>query len=248
MRGADAIVNLAGAGVGDHRWTSAYKSEIRASRVLTTLTLALAAADEGSTIRRIVCGSAIGFYGDTDCQAVDESAPAGELFLSGVVRDWEAAADPARAAGISVAHSRSGLVVSSRGGAWARMIPLFRLGLGGKLGDGRQCWSFISLRDEVAALTHLLEGDLRGPVNLVAPNVASNAEITRAMGEILRRPTALRVPRFALRLALGEFSSEVLTSSRVVPRRLVEDGFHFRDPTIHDALRWALHEEGGQRG
>lgn len=239
LSGVDAVVHLAGAGVGDHRWTDEYKAVIRESRVRGTDTIARAVAALERQPAVLVSSSAIGFYGDTGDREVDETAPAGTGFLADVVVAWEAAADPARDAGIRVVHPRTGLVVSGRGGAWGRMWPIFRMGAGGRLGSGRQWWSFISLRDELAALTHLLE-HLDGPVNLTAPSPATNAEVTRAMGRALRRPTALPVPRKALEIALGEFSSEVLGSARVVPTRLLGSGFAFQDPTIDAAVAYAL--------
>lgn len=189
----------------------------------------------------LVSASAIGFYGDTGSRAVDETAPAGTGFLADVVRAWEAAADPAREHGIRVVHPRTGLVVAKEGGAWARMFPLFRLGLGGKLGSGRQYWSWISLRDEVCALQFLVDQEhLSGPVNLTGPNPATNAEVTAAMGRILGRPTLLPAPAFALKAALGEFSTEVLSSARVEPAVLDNAQFRFQDPHIDDAIRTAL--------
>ena len=239
LDGVDAIVHLAGAGVGDRRWTESYKATIYDSRVNGTLAIARAAAALEHRPGVLVSASAIGYYGDTGDREVDESDPAGSGFLSDVVRDWEAAADPAREAGIRVVHPRSGLVVAGHGGAWARLWPLFRLGVGGRLGSGRQWWSYISLRDEVRALTHLLAIDFAGPVNLTAPQAATNAEVTDAMGRLLHRPTVLPVPAKALELALGEFSSEILHSARVLPTRLQESGFQFEDPTIDRALAWA---------
>lgn len=239
LAGTDAVIHLAGAGVGDRRWTDAYKATIHDSRVLGTDTIARAMAELDPKPAVLVSGSAIGFYGDTGQEPVDESSPAGSGFLADVVVDWEAAADPAREAGIRVVHPRTGLVVAGRGGAWGRLWPLFRFGLGGRLGNGRQWWSYISLRDELAALAFLLE-NLDGPVNLTAPNPATNAEVTAAMGRLLKRPTVLPVPAKALELALGEFSSEVLGSARVLPARLLEAGFAFQDPTIDDALAAAL--------
>lgn len=238
LHDVEAAVHLAGAGVGDHRWTDEYKAVIRDSRIRGTDTIARALAQLDQRPSVLVSGSAIGFYGDTGDRVVDESDPPGEGFLAGVVVDWEAAADPAREAGIRVVHPRTGLVVAGRGGAWGRLWPLFRLGVGGRMGSGRQWWSAISLRDELAALTHLLS-TLEGPVNLVAPNPATNAEVARAMGRLLRRPTLLPVPAKALELVLGEFSSEILGSIRVRPTRLIESGFTFQDPTIDAALAWA---------
>lgn len=239
LAGVGGVIHLAGAGVGDRRWTQAYKDQIRDSRLVGTRTLANALASMPTPPSVLVSGSAIGFYGDTGDRTVDEADPAGTGFLAEVVVGWEAAAAPARDAGIRVVHPRTGLVVAGHGGAWGRLWPLFQLGLGGRLGSGQQWWSTISLRDEVAALAYLLT-ELEGPVNLTAPIPATNAEVTEAMGRLLRRPTVLAVPARAIELALGEMSSEVLGSTRVVPTRLLEAGFEFRDPTIDDALRYAL--------
>ena len=238
LAGVEAVIHLAGAGVGDHRWTDSYKATIRDSRVVGTTTLATALASMPQPPSVLVSGSAIGYYGDTGDTAVDESAPAGAGFLADVVVGWEAAAQPARDAGIRVVHPRTGLVVAGRGGAWAKLWPLVRLGAGGKFGDGRQWWSFISMRDELAALSFLLD-QLEGPVNLTAPNPVTNAEMTKAMGRLLKRPTVLPVPAKALEIALGEFSSEILGSARILPTRLVEAGFAFQDPTIDTALAHA---------
>lgn len=241
LAGIDAVVHLAGAGVGDHRWTDEYKRTILDSRVDGTQTIVRAITELPERPRALVAGSAIGWYGDTGDRAVDESAPAGTGFLADVVRAWEAAADPAAAAGIRVTHARTGLVVSGDGGAWARMFPLFKLGLGGKLGSGSQYWSWISLRDEVAALTFLLDNEtLAGPVNLTGPTPVTNAEVTAAMGRVLHRPTLLPAPAFALKAVLGEFSTEVLGSSRVIPSVLEAAGFRWQDPTIDSAIAAAL--------
>ncbi|MCU0262336.1 MAG: TIGR01777 family oxidoreductase [Candidatus Nanopelagicales bacterium] len=237
--GVDAVVHLAGAGVGDHRWTDAYKATIRDSRSVGTATLATAVASMDRPPSVLVSGSAIGFYGDTADTAVDETAPAGSGFLADVVVGWEAAAQPARDAGIRVVHPRTGLVVAGRGGAWAKLWPLVRLGVGGRFGSGRQWWSFISMRDELAALSFLVDRPLEGAVNLTAPHPVTNAEMIRAMGQLLRRPTVLPVPAKALEIALGEFSSEILGSARVLPTRLLEAGFEFQDPTIDKALAHA---------
>lgn len=238
--GVDAVVHLAGAGVGDHRWTEEYKRTIRDSRVLGTAALAEALSELDVRPAVLVSGSAIGFYGQTGDRVVDEETPPGDDFLARVCQEWEEAAQPAADAGIRVVHPRTGLVVSSRGGAWGRLFPIFRLGLGGRLGSGRQYWSFISLRDEVAALRFLIDREhLSGPVNLTAPEPVTNAEVTAAMGRVLRRPALLPVPEAALRAALGEFAVEVVGSHRVVPTRLLEAGFRFADPTIDDAIRSA---------
>jgi uncharacterized protein (TIGR01777 family) len=241
LAGIDGVIHLAGAGVGDHRWTDEYKREILDSRVDGTHTIVNAMLALEPKPRVLVSASAIGWYGDTGDRIVDETAPAGSGFLADVVRAWEAAAAPAASAGIRVVHPRTGLVVAKSGGAWARMFPLFKLGVGGKLGPGSQYWSWISLRDEVCALQFLLEQEhLAGPVNLTGPAPQTNAEITHVMGKVLGRPTILPAPAFALKAVLGEFSSEVLGSARVVPTVLEGAGFVFQDPTIESAIRTAL--------
>ncbi|MGW7056757.1 TIGR01777 family oxidoreductase [Streptomyces sp. NPDC054887] len=241
LAGCEAVVHLAGAGVGDHRWTESYKKEIRDSRVLGTAAIAEAVASLDTPPRVLVCGSAIGFYGDTGDRAVDEGAPPGEGFLPSVCVDWEEAAAPAEEAGVRTVFARTGLVVAREGGAWGRLFPLFKAGLGGRLGSGRQYQSYIALHDQVAALRHLIDTEsLAGPVNLTAPAPVTNREITAAMGRVLKRPTLFTVPEAALRLALGEFSTDVLVSQRVLPRQLEESGFSFAFPRIDDALRAAL--------
>ena len=241
LAGIDAVVHLAGAGVGDHRWTDAYKREILDSRVQGTHTIVQAMTALDPRPRTLVAGSAIGGYGDTGDRAVDESAPAGTGFLADVVRAWEAAADPAQEAGIRVTHARTGLVVAKEGGAWAKLFPIFKLGLGGKLGSGRQYWSWISLRDEIKALTYLLDNEsMVGPVNLTGPAPATNAEVTSAMGTVLGRPTLFPVPAFALKTVLGEFSTEILSSARVIPAVLESSDFSWEDPTVESAIRSAL--------
>ncbi|MET9651705.1 TIGR01777 family oxidoreductase [Streptomyces sp. JL2001] len=238
--GVDAVVHLAGAGVGERRWNEAYKKEIRDSRVLGTTAIAQALASLAEPPKVLVCGTALGYYGDTGSRAVDESAPAGEGFLPSVCVEWEAAAAPAEEAGIRVAYARTGLVVAREGGAWGRLFPLFRAGVGGRMGDGSQYWSFISLHDEVAALRHLIDTDaVSGPVNLTAPEPVTNREVTAAMGRVLRRPTLFTVPASALRAVLGDFAQDVLGSQRVLPARLLESGFDFAFPTIDDAIRAA---------
>ncbi|MDN3297325.1 TIGR01777 family oxidoreductase [Streptomyces ficellus] len=235
--GCDAVVHLAGAGVGERRWTEAYKREIRESRVLGTAAIAEAVASLDVPPKVLVCGTAIGYYGDTGSRAVDETAPAGEGFLPSVCVDWEEAAGAAEEAGVRVVYARTGLVVARGGGAWGPLFPLFRAGLGGRLGSGEQFWSFISLHDEIAALRHLVDDEsLSGPVNLTAPEPVTNREVTAAMGRVLRRPTLLPVPAAALRIALGDFAADVLGSQRVLPARLLESGFRFAFPTIDTAI------------
>lgn len=242
LEGVDAVVHLAGAGVGDKRWSDAYKRTIRDSRVLSTRTLAEAIAVSASKPRVFVSGSAIGFYGDTANTAVDESASRGTGFLSDVVVAWEEAAAAARNAGVRVVHPRTGLVMSKHGGAWQKLLPLFKLGLGGTLGNGQQWWSWISLRDEVRALRHLINSDMSGPVNLVAPEPATNRAVTKALAAALHRPALLPAPAFALRAALGEFSIEVLGSQRVLPTALQRSGFTWLDSTLAEATATLLAE------
>ncbi len=244
LNGVDGVVHLAGAGVGDHRWTDSYKREILDSRVNGTTTIVRAMQQVEHRPRVLVSASAIGWYGDTGDRIVDETAPAGTGFLADVVRAWEGASQVAVESGIRVVNPRTGLVVAKSGGAWARMFPLFKLGLGGKLGNGKQYWSWISLRDEVCALQFLLEQDhLNGAVNLTGPAPVTNAEVTSVMGRVLGRPTLLPAPAFALKTALGEFSTEVLSSSRVVPAVLEQAQFRFQDTTIESAIRTALDSE-----
>jgi uncharacterized protein (TIGR01777 family) len=241
LDGVDAVVHLAGAGVGDKRWSTAYKQEIRRSRVLGTQTVARACADSATPPRVLVSASATGYYGDTGDGRTDESTPAGQDFLAGVCVDWEAAADPARQAGIRVVHPRTGLVVSARGGAFGRLFPLIRFGLGGRLGSGDQYWPFISLTDHIAALRFAIDDqEFSGPVNFTAPEPLTNREITSAMGRALHRPTIASVPAFALRAVLGEFASSITCSARVVPAALLKAGFAFSHPTIDEALQSVL--------
>jgi uncharacterized protein (TIGR01777 family) len=240
LEGCDAVVNLAGAGIGDHRWTEAYKARIRDSRVQGTRALAQAVASLSRPPRVFVNGSAIGYYGETGDRAVDERAPHGRGFLPELCVEWEAAAGPAQRAGVRTVFVRTGLVVSRRGGAWGRLFPLFRAGLGGRLGDGRQYWSYIALHDEVAAIRHLIDReDLAGAFNLTAPQPLTNREVTAAMGRVLHRPAPFAVPAPVLRTVLGELAGDVLGSARVLPARLLESGFVFAFPGIEDAIRAA---------
>ncbi|MFE7120561.1 TIGR01777 family oxidoreductase [Streptomyces sp. NPDC057654] len=243
LAGCAAVVHLAGAGIGDHRWTDAYKKELRDSRVLGTAAVAEALASLDEPPRTLVSGSAIGFYGDTGDREIDEDQPPGDGFLADLCQEWEDAAGAAVEAGVRTVYARTGLVVSRAGGAWARLFPLFRYGLGGRLGDGRQYWSFIALHDHVAALRHILDTEtLHGPVNLTAPTPVTNREVTEAMGRVMRRPTLFPAPAPALRIALGEFASDVLSSQRALPRKLLDSGFTYAFPRIEDAVRAALTE------
>ena len=239
LDGLDACVHLAGAGVMDHRWTSRYKAEIRASRVLGTRALAGALSRLSSRPATLVTGSAIGYYGDTGGHDVDESASAGRAFLARVVQDWEAAAEPAADAGIRVVNLRSGLVLTPAGGILGRLLPMARLGLCPRFASGRQVMSWISLSDEIGAIRFLLDrNDISGPVNLTAPDPVTNSEFTTRLTAAVGRPDLrwLRVPALALRLGLGEGAAELLTSARVTPRRLLDASYQFRHPTLPEAL------------
>ena len=237
LDGVGAVVHLAGAGIADKRWTEGYQAEIRDSRVRGTRELAGALAAMAAPPGVLLAGSAIGWYGDTGGREVTESAPAGRGFLPDVVRDWEAAAGEAASAGIRVVTLRSGIVLSSHGGVLGRLLPLFRLGLGGRLGSGRQMMSWIGLPDWVAAARFLLShADVTGPVNLTSPNPVSNAEFTSALAHAVHRPAVMPVPVPALKLAVGGVSSDILSSARVLPRKLLDAGYQFQYPDIAGAL------------
>ena len=236
-----AIVHLAGAGVGDRRWTKKYKKEILNSRVKTTETLANAIVNLRNPPSVFVSGSAMGYYGDTGDLAVDENSSLGEGFLSDVVFNWEYAAQRVRNNNIRVVHPRTGLVMSKRGGLLRKVLPLFRLGLGGKLGNGKQYWSYISLEDEIRAIFKLIDDvRLTGGVNLTNPNPVTNMEFTKALSSVVNKPAFFHVPAIALKIALGEFSVEALGSSRVLPSKLKAAGFKFNQPDILSALNSAL--------
>jgi hypothetical protein len=240
----DAVVHLAGVGVADHRWTAAHKRQVLESRVDGTATvsqaLADAAAADPTRDRVLLSGSAVGWYGDTGDRVVDESAPAGDDFLARVCVAWEAATVPAVEAGVRVATLRTGLVLGP-GGLLARMLPLFRLGLGGRLGSGRQYLPWISLTDEVDAIRFLLTAPVSGPVNLSAPTPVTNAQFTAALGRVVHRPAVLPVPGAALRVVLGEFARVgVLAGQRAVPAALTAAGFPFTHHDLEAALRAAV--------
>jgi uncharacterized protein len=241
LDGVDAVVHLSGAPVAGGRWTQARKRVLRASRIQSTTALVAAMAEAERPPSVLLSGSAVGWYGDTGNREVDEAAPAGTGFLADLVRDWEAAAQPARQAGTRVATLRSGIVLSRRGGMLGPLRPAFRLGLGARIGDGTQYISWISVTDHVAAIRYLLDhAEIDGPVNLTAPAAVTNAEFTAALARVLRRPALLRVPAPLVRAALGELSGELLGSQRVLPRRLLAAGFAFRHPDLASALTAAL--------
>jgi uncharacterized protein (TIGR01777 family) len=238
LAGVEAAVHLAGAGVGDKRWSDDYKRVIRDSRVLSTRTLVRALTTLDPLPRVLVSGSAIGYYGERGDEVLTENSTKGDGFLADVVEAWEAEADPARAAGIRVVYPRTGLVMARSGGAFSQLLLLARLGLGGPLGNGKQWWSWITLADEVAALQHLITSELTGPVNLTAPEPARNIEVIRALTSALHRPALVPAPAFALRIVLGEFASDVLGSQRVVPEQLLASGFTFQHQTLQSAANW----------
>jgi uncharacterized protein (TIGR01777 family) len=241
LSGSGAVVNLSGAPIAGGWWTQSRKRALRDSRIgaTTTLVTAITAAEAPPPV--LLSGSAIGWYGDTGDREVDETAPAGRGFLPELVTDWEAAAAPAQAAGTRVITLRTGLVLAGQGGLLGPLAPLFKLGLGARLGDGRQYLSWIALADHVRAARFLLDrAEIAGPVNLTAPAPVTNAEFTAAFGRAAHRPALLRVPSPLLRAALGELSSELLSGARVRPARLLAAGFTFRYPGIDAALAAAL--------
>jgi uncharacterized protein len=236
LHGVQAVVNLCGVNVGAKRWSGAFKQSLRDSRIEPTEVLSAAVVDAGVPV--LVNASAVGYYGDTGNRTVDETAPAGDGFLAQLCQDWEAATMPARHDGARVVLVRTGLVMSQSGGALGRLKPLFSLGLGARLGNGRQYIPWISLEDEVRALLFAITHDeLSGPVNLTGPAPVTNAEFTAAMGRAVNRPTPLVVPGFALRTVLGEFADEgLLGGQRAIPTALERAGFVFHHNTIGEAL------------
>ena len=242
LEGHDAVVHLAGEGVATKRWTDAQKAKVKDSRVRGTTVLSQALASLSAKPAVIVSGSAIGYYGDRGDEVLDESSSTGSDFLAEVCREWEAATAPAETAGIRAAHVRTGIVLSKRGGALKKQLPLFRLGLGGPLAGGRQWMSWISIDDEVRAIAHVLTDDtVAGPVNLTAPEPVTNKTFTAALARTLSRPAVLPVPRFALAAVLGSELARGLTASqRVLPRRLEERGFEFRHRDVESALQSVL--------
>lgn len=242
LEGIGAVVHLAGAGIGDRRWTDAYKREILESRTVSTALLAGTLASLQRPPAVFLSGSAIGFYGASATETFTERSPHGSGFLAEVCVAWEAAAAPAVDAGIRTAFLRTGIVLSPAGGALRKQLPLFRLGLGGRFGTGRQWQSWISIDDEVGAIVHLLGSSVAGPVNLTAPNPVTNGEFTKTLARVLRRPAVLPVPRFAPALLLGgELADNLLfTGQRVLPEVLTADGYSFRHPELEDGLRALL--------
>ncbi|MDP1720287.1 MAG: TIGR01777 family oxidoreductase [Candidatus Nanopelagicaceae bacterium] len=232
LEGVDAVIHLAGAGVGDKRWSAKYKSEILNSRLLGTTTIAHAVAAVKPKV--FISSSAMGWYGETGNRAVTERDRAGDDFLAAVCHEWENAAD--LAGDVRTVKLRTGLVLDPTGGALGRMIPLFRFGIGGRLGSGKQWWSWITLHDVVRAITFALEKPISGPVNVTAPNPVTNQEFTAALARAIHRPAVFPVPSIALKIAFGGFSSEMLGSKKVIPEVLTEAGFTFDYPHIGAAL------------
>ena len=232
LDGIDAVIHLAGAGVGDKRWTKKYKSEILNSRLLGTTAIANAINIVKPSV--FISASAIGWYGETGNRAVIETDRAGEDFLAAVCREWEGAADLVH--DVRTVKLRTGLVLDPTGGALGRMLPLFRFGLGGKLGNGKQWWSWITLHDQIRAITFTLESKIQGPVNLTSPNPVTNQEFTAGLARALHRPALFPSPALSLKVALGGFSTEILGSKKVMPQALLDAGFVFDYPHLAPAL------------
>jgi uncharacterized protein (TIGR01777 family) len=240
LDGAALVVHLAGATPGDRPWTRAHARAVMDSRVQGTTTIAEAVAAAG--VPTLLSASGTGYYGNPGDTVLDESAPAGSGYMAEVARRWEESTQPAVEAGVRVVPMRTGVVVSRKGGAYGRrLLPIFRLGIGGTIGSGRQWFSWIALPDYVRAVRFLADrADLSGPVNVTSPNPTTNAEMTKAMGRVLHRPTMMRAPAFAVRLALGDFGKDLLAGQRVVPRRLLDAGFTFAHADFEPALRHVL--------
>jgi len=232
LEGVNAVVHLAGVGVGDKRWTKKFKSEILNSRLLGTTAIAKAVADIKPEV--FISASAIGWYGDNGNRLVVESDKSGDDFLAAVCREWEGAAD--LAGDVRTVKLRTGLVLDPTGGALGKMLPLFRFGIGGKIGNGKQWWSWITLHDQIRAIVFALESKISGPVNATSPNPVTNQEFTAGLARALHRPALFPVPAIALRIAMGGFSSEALGSKKVMPQVLTDAGFAFDYPHIAPAL------------
>ena len=246
LEGMDAVIHLAGESIASGRWTHARKQRILESRVRGTGLIAGALAHTRREPRTLICASAIGYYGNRGDEILIEQSGPGSGFLADLARNWEAAAEPARQAGIRVVHLRSGIVLSPTGGALARLLPVFRLGLGGRLGSGRQFMSWITIDDEVGAIGHALQhASMIGPVNLVSPQPVTNREFAETLGRVLRRPALFSAPAIALRMALGELSSELLGSLRVHPAAILAAGYTFRHPDLETGLRALLNRSAG---
>lgn len=242
LRGVDAVVHLAGAGIGDKRWTDSYKREILESRTKSTSLLASTLAGLSDGPKVLLSGSAIGYYGESETASFTEQSVAGTGFLADVCVQWEAATEVAEKAGIRVAHLRTGIVLSPRGGALKKLLPLFKLGAGGRMGSGRQWQSWISIDDEVLAIDHLLSSSVTGAVNLTAPQPVTQAEFTKTLARVLKRPAFVPVPSFGPKLLLGSELADALlfTGQRVEPKVLLADGYAFVHRDLESALRSLL--------
>ncbi|MDP9408980.1 MAG: TIGR01777 family oxidoreductase [Actinomycetota bacterium] len=242
LEGTDAVVHLAGESIAEGRWTPGKKRRILESRRKGTRLLSEAIAALSAPPSVMVSASAVGYYGDRGNELLTEESDPGSGFLAEVCRDWEAAAEPAREAGIRVVHPRVGIVLSTKGGALGATLPIFKLGLGGKVGSGRQYWSWVTLDDVVGAFVHALTNEsVSGPVNVGSPNPLTNGEYTKVLGRVLNRPTIFPVPAPAARIVLGEVADELLLASqRMQPARLEETGYAFRHPDLEGALRHVL--------
>ncbi len=242
LRDVDAVVHMAGAGIGDKRWSSDYKREILESRTKSTALLASTLADLSDGPKVLLSGSAIGIYGESETATFTEESPHGSGFLADVCVQWEAATAPAEKAGVRVAHLRTGIVLSPKGGALKKLLPLFKLGAGGRMGSGRQWQSWISIDDEIAAIEHLLTSSVTGAVNLTAPNPVTQAEFTKTLARVLKRPSLLPVPTFGPKLLLGSELADALlfTGQKVLPTVLERDGFAFAHADLESALRHLL--------
>lgn len=232
LDGADAVFHLAGAGVGDKRWSAAYRSEILNSRLLSTTTIANACEQIQPEV--FISASAIGYYGETGDRSVTETDRGGEDFLSIVCREWELVAN--QAPSVRTVKLRTGLVLDPTGGALGRMLPIFKFGLGGKLGSGKQWWSWITLHDQIRAMIFLMNSKIEGPVNITSPNPVTNQQFTAALARALKRPAFFPAPAFALRAVLGGFSTEILGSKKVMPKVLLDNDFEFDYPHLLAAL------------
>lgn len=242
LEGADAVIHLSGAGIGDKRWTSAYRKEILNSRTITTALLAKTIASLSRKPSVFLSGSAIGIYGARNDEQLTEVSTYGTGFLAEVCEQWEAAAKPAVDAGVRTVYLRTGIVLSPKGGALKKLLPLFKLGVGGKFGNGKQWQSWISMDDEIGAIEFLLTANVSGAVNLTAPNPVTNAEFTKVLASVLKRPAIVPVPTFAPKIVLGGELADALlfTGQRVIPAALNASGYSFKHTTLESALRSLL--------
>jgi len=246
LEGHDAVIHLAGVNIADRKWTEEFKQEIRESRVKSTTFLCNTLARLKQPPRVLLSTSAIGYYGHVPAtERKDESSPRGMDFMADLCQEWEAATRPAQDGDIRVVHMRLGMVLSTRGGALAKMLPLFKLGLGGKLGSGNQMMSWIALDEIPAIVAHLLNNQkISGPVNLVSPNAVSNSEFTRVLGAVLHRPAILPVPEFAVKMMFGEMGELLLLNgANILPTKLLKSGYHFVYPGLQSALEHCLYKK-----